>query len=197
MSFFASLATDLVTNVLSNEKTRNDLIQGGKNIFSSIFDEDKNGELNENELDNYLYAEACDVAMLGHVANIGGNENQFIEDYAMGLIEGKFEDKGTFTQKFLNNNNLSSRKLKKILSEDFDNPDSIIEIAEFSEFFELEEHYYKMAARLVIFNAVDRDELNNLEKAFLTETAKTFGLSRLEISSINRELLTEATEWKK
>ncbi|MET2901135.1 hypothetical protein ABXV22_22990 [Vibrio rotiferianus] len=197
MSFLATLATELVTNVLSDEKTRNDLIQGGKNMFSSIFDEDENGELSESELDNYLYAEACDVAMLGHVATINDETSQFIEDYAMGLIDGKFEDEGTFTRKFLDNNSLSSRKLKKILSDSFDQPDALEDIAAFSEHFELEEHYYRMATRLVMFNAVERDEPNELELTFLSDIAKVFGISRLETGSINRELLAEAEQWKK
>ncbi|MGR6838026.1 hypothetical protein ACU5DF_02545 [Aliivibrio wodanis] len=197
MSFFASLAAELVTNVLSDEKTRNDLIQGSKNIFASIFDEDENGELDEGELDNYIYAELCDIAMLGHVALISSEPSQFIEDYAIGSIDGKLDDDGTFTSTFIENNGLSGRKLKKMLSEAFDEPDSINDIVEFSEHFELEEHYYRMASRLVMFNAIDRDELNSDETAFLNQTAKSFGLSRLEVSSINRELLLEAKEWKK
>ncbi|MFM2589650.1 hypothetical protein [Vibrio sp. TBV020] len=196
MSFFASLAADLVTNVLSDEKTRNELIQGGKNMFSSIFDEDENGELSESELDNYIYAEMCDVAILGHVANIDEETSQFIEDYTMGLIDGKFEEDGPFNSQFVESNELSTRKLKKMLSESFDEPDSLEEISDFSEHFELEEHYYRMAARLVMFNAVERDEPNAQELTFLATAAKTFGLSRLEVSSINRELLTEAEQWK-
>ncbi|MFH0286968.1 hypothetical protein ACGRSR_04895 [Vibrio owensii] len=196
MSFFASLAADLVTNVLSDEKTRNELIQGGKNMFSSIFDEDENGELSESELDNYIYAEMCDVAMLGHVANIDEESSQFIEDYTMGLIDGKFEEDGPFNSQFVESNELSTRKLKKMLSESFDEPDSLEEISDFSEHFELEEHYYRMAARLVMFNAVERDEPNAQELTFLATAAKTFGLSRLEVSSINRELLSEAEHWK-
>lgn len=197
MSFWAGLVTNVVKDVLSDEDTRDKLIQGSKNLVSSIFDEDGNGELDDAEFGRYCYAESIEVMLMGYVSELSGINTEWIEDYTQGLIDEKFEEDGAFNPVFCENNDVKARKLKHKLNDSFDEKDTLDKISEFSQDFELEEHYFRVAMRVLFFASFKNGEINldEQQQGFVSKLTDAFLISKLESRSIQREYKNEAIEW--
>jgi hypothetical protein len=197
MGIFTSLLADVVVDALKDKDTRDSLIKGSKDFISSIFDEDGNGELDENELKNYCYAEEIDVMLMGYIADIKGVNSEWVEDYTQGLIDSKLEDDGPFNAVFCNNNDISPRKVKLALNDAFDEKYTLQEISAFSDEFELGENYFRTAMRAMLFASYKDGEIKQTEEQleFSNMLAREFSISKLEARSILREYKNEALDW--
>lgn len=186
MSFFKLLGTG-VALALSDQEIRNSLIDIGKKGLTKIntmLDTDRDGDIDNDDLENiknYVYNLS---SILGHAALADEKIEDVEEEKAFELIEKLiFSENGILPQESISSLNINKKDLKKSIENHFKSPLPLKKVSKYAIENQIEEEYYEYACTIVSSDTTIAQD----EKNFLEEFSRLLELSNIDKKMIEKK----------
>ena len=177
MGFFG----ELLGEILDDDEVKDSLKKGAKDFFGTLMDQDGDGDVDGDDAAVLMDQSKYLVSVWGHAALADGSlEDEEMEAVSNLMDNVIFED--FLTTEALELLEISKKKAKKILFEQFENPMSIKKLSRYADEAECEEIFYDHACAIIASD----DKIGPDEREFLDMFAEALDLNKFDRKKIER-----------